>query len=326
MSHLLDWNPETFAALEQQILVARHRLHELDLFSDEGLVEILDRQPDAALGLSTMNADSMTFEWRDGDRGGVSGEVLLETVRRGQLWINCRQLMRHQPHLAQLVNEIYDELEGGNPRFRAEDRTANLLISSPSAVVHYHVDMPVNMLWHLRGRKRVWVYPPFDTRVASLQALENVCANKWSEEIPYDPSYDQYAEVFDAQPGQLITWPQLTPHRVTNLDGLNVSLSTEHKNPAARRRLNVHQANYFLRHRLGLNPTSASIDGVQAQAKQLLARSLRYAGKLTSTKPQVFAYPKSFVVDPSEPLGYRVLDGEAGKTVAPHMELEAVTA
>ncbi|WP_153558704.1 cupin-like domain-containing protein [Roseimaritima sediminicola] len=322
MSYLVDWNPATFGALEKRILLAEHRLHELDLFSDEGLVEILDRHPDAALGLSTMDRDSMTFEWRDGDRGGVSGETLLETVRRGQLWINCRQVMQHQPKLARLVDELYDELEAENPQFRAEDRTANLLISSPSAVVHYHVDMPVNMLWHLRGRKRVWVYPPFDTRVASLPVLEHVCCNKWSEEIPYDASYDTFAEVFDAEPGQLITWPQLTPHRVTNLDGLNVSLSTEHKNPAARRRLNVHQANYFLRNRLGLKPSSAEIDGWQAHAKQMLARGLRYAGKLLPNKPQPFAYPKSFVVDPNEPTGVRLLEGEAGQTAAPHLEYE----
>ncbi len=29
------------------------------------------------------------------------------------------------------------------------------------------------------------------------------------------------------EPGQLITWPQLTSHRVVHLEGLNVSLSTE---------------------------------------------------------------------------------------------------
>lgn len=319
MSLLIDWTREQFETLENDILVAQHRLHELDLFSDEGLIRIFDTQPDEALGLSTMDPDSHAFGWRDGDRGGVDGETLLEVIRRGHLWVNCRHLMRHQPEVARLIDEVYDELESRHRGFIAQNRTANLLISSPTAVVHYHVDMPVNMLWHLRGQKRVWVYPPFDTTVAPLDVIEHVCVGAWSEEIPYDEQFDASAQVFDAQPGQLITWPQLTPHRVTNLSGMNVSLSTEHKNPRARRRLNVHQANHFLRHRLGCTPRSAAADGLTAQIKQTMARSIRYASKLTRRPEQRFEYPKSFVIDPSSETGYRVLDGDAGQTAAPHM-------
>jgi len=326
MSLLIDWKPQDFAALEEGVIVARHALAESGLFTDEGLAEILDRHPDSALTLSTMGQDSMTFEWRDGDRNGVSGEELLETVKRGHLWINCREVLEHQPQLADLVNSVYDELEGGNRKFRAQDRSANLLISSPSAIVHYHVDMPVNMLWHLRGRKRVWVYPQFDPRFASLPVLEKVCAGIWSEDVPYKSEWDKYALVYDAEPGQLITWPQLTPHRVTNLDGLNVSLSTEHKNPRARRRLNVHQANYFLREKLGMNPNQADVHDLKSHAKQALARAVRYASKLTAKKQEQFVYPKSFIVDPSEPLGYRLLNGSNEPMVAPHLDEELATA
>lgn len=325
MSLLIDWNSQDFATLERGVLVAQHRLAETGLFSDEGLARILDRQPDSALTLSTMGEDSNTFEWRDGDRNGVPGQQLLETVKRGHLWINCRDVLSHQTELAQLVNDVYDELEAGNSRFRAEDRTANLLISSPSAIVHYHVDMPVNMLWHLRGRKRVWVYPHFDPRFANLPVLEKVCAGVWSEDVPYDTDWDKYALVFDAEPGQLITWPQLTPHRVTNLEGLNVSLSTEHKNARARRRLNVHQANHFLRTVMGRTPQHAEVDGCLAHVKQTLARSVRYSSKLMRKKPKQFVYPKSFVVDPNEPRGYRLLQDQKEVMVAPHLEGELIS-
>jgi hypothetical protein len=322
MSLLIGWKPQDFATLENGVIVAQHALADTGCFSDAGLAEILDRHPDSALTLSTMGEDSHTFEWRDGDRNGVSGSQLIETVKRGHLWINCREVLKHQPRLAELVNDVYDELEAANPGFRAQDRSANLLISSPSAVVHYHVDMPVNMLWHLRGRKRVWVYPYFDPRFASLPVIEKVCAGEWSEDIPYNSEWDKYALVFDAEPGQLITWPQLTPHRVTNLEGLNVSLSTEHKNPRARRRLNVHQANHFLRHKLGKSPDRAAVDGLQAHAKQTLARALRYTSKIMKKEKKQFVYPKSFVVDPDAPRGFRILAGQEGATVAPHLEHE----
>jgi hypothetical protein len=228
--------------------------------------------------------------------------------------------------LAELVNDVYNELEAGNPKFRAEDRTANLLISSPGAIVPYHVDMPVNMLWHLRGRKRVWVYPPFDARFASLTSLENVCTGRWSEDVPYEPEWDKYALTFDAEPGQLITWPQLTPHRVTNLEGLNVSLSTEHKNATARRRLNVHEANFLLRRRTGIAPASADVHGPVAYAKQALARVARLSSRLMKKQPPQFVYPKSFVVDPSQPRGYRLTVGDQEIAIAPHLEYELQSA
>ncbi len=326
MSLLVNWKPQDFATLEKGVLVAQHALADSGLFSDEGLAKILDQHPDSAMSLSTMGEDSSTFEWRDGDRNGVSGERLLNTVKQGHLWINVREVLSYQPALAALVDEVYDELEAGNSGFRAEDRSANLLISSPGAIVHYHVDMPVNMLWHLRGRKRVWVYPQFDQRFASLPALEQVCSGQWSEEVPYDDQWDKYALTFDAQPGQLITWPQLTPHRVTNLAGLNVSLSTEHKNKRARRRLNVHQANHFMRTRLGISPQSAEPDGLVAHAKQTLARVVRAGSRLTNRPSQQFVYPKSFVVDPDAPRGYRLIAGQEEVVTAPHLEYELQTA
>ena len=320
---LIDWTDNDFAAVEEGVLVARHGLEETGLFSDEALAEILDTHPSEDLSVSTMGVDPNHFDWREGHRNGVSGEELLKLVRSGQLWINCRKMLDHHPRHAAAIHALYDEIELNKPGFKAEDRTANLLISSPTAWVPYHVDMPVNMLWHIRGTKRVWVYPQFDTRFASIEVLEKVCSGEWSEDVPYDSSFDRYALVYDAQPGQLITWPQLTPHRVRNLDGLNVSLSTEHKNARARRRINVHTANYLLRKHLGKACRSIEVDGFTAHAKQALARGFRYAGKLVGKEKEQFVYPKTFVVDPHEPHGYRILDEHQDAIVARHEEVPA---
>jgi hypothetical protein len=306
------------------VLVARHRLADTKLFSDDALTEIIDRHPIEDFSVNTMGTDPQVFDWREGDRNGVPAAQLLELVREGQLWINCRKMLKHHPQHARVIHALYDEIEANNPAFKAEDRTANLLISSPTAWVPYHVDMPVNMLWHIRGVKRIWVYPPFDERFASPQVLEKVCSGEWTEDVPYDRSFDRYALVFDAQPGQLITWPQLTPHRVTNLEGLNVSLSTEHKNPRARRRINVLTANYLLRKHLGTTGMSTQVDGTAAHAKQALTRLSRYVGKAFGKKKEQFVYAKTFVVDPNAEFGFRLLGQEAKPVVAPHQELEAI--
>ena len=315
---LADWNADHFHSLEHGVLLAKHRLADTGLFSDENLIKIIDTHPAPDLSVNTMGTDTNHFEWREGDRNGVAGDVLLELVRKGRLWINCRKMLAHHPEFRKTFDAIYDELEEKSPGFQANDRTANLLISSPHALVHYHIDMPVNMLWHVRGRKRVWVYPHFDFRFASQRVVELVCSGEFSEDVPYEPEFDQFALVFDVEPGQLLTWPQMAPHRVTNLDSLNVSLSTEHKNPRAKRRINVHLANQFLRRTAGWNCTSAAVDGPIAHLKQGLARAVRFSKKLRGETKQQFTYPISFKVDPDSPTGYTLLDVPDDVLVAPH--------
>ncbi|MCR9293160.1 MAG: cupin-like domain-containing protein [bacterium] len=322
-SLLRGWTNDDFHMLEKGVIRAQHQLHETGLFSDESLAQLLDNQPDDFLTISTMGSDPTRFDWIEGDRNGASGREIVELVHAGKLWLNMRQLMKFQPAIAQVVHDIYDELESKSPGFTAQDRSANLLISSSTAMVPYHVDMPVNMLWHIRGKKRVWVYPHFDHRFASQTVLEKVCGGELSEDIPYDPEFDHYALVFDVEPGQLLTWPQLTPHRVQNLGGLCVSLSTEHKNARARRRINVHEANYWLRKHVGKFCNSASAEGIGAQARQALSRAIRLGRKLSAGKAkEQFVYTKSFAIDLQSPGGIRMLDVE---TRTPELLREAVS-
>ncbi len=320
-SLLADWTTDDFETLERGVLVANHRLAETGLFTDEALARILDTHPAEHLSVNTMGKTTEKFDWREGDRNGVPGDELVQMVREGHLWLNVRQVLQHQPEQAEVIGQLFSELEAGAPHFEAQDRTANLLISSPNAWVPYHVDMPVNMLWHIRGEKRAWVYPHFDKRFASSLVLEKVCSGEWSEDVPYDSEWDQYALVFDAQPGQLITWPQLAPHRVENLSGLNVSLSTEHKNARARRRLNVHTCNHVLRQKFGYACNSIEVEGFVAHLKQFIARADRYAGKLIGKEKEQWVYPKTFVLDPSQADGYRMLEGEKGIGASRHEEL-----
>jgi hypothetical protein len=159
----------------------------------------------------------------------------------------------------------------------------------------------------------------------SQDIVEQVCAGELSEDVPYDPEFDNYALVFDVEPGQLLTWPQLTAHRVTNIQGLNVSLSTEHKNHAATRRINVHLANQFLRRTFGWKCESMDVRGWAPHAKQAVARAARVWKKLKGEKQEHFTYPVTFRVDPNAPLGYSDLgDAFDGTYVAPHEELAAV--
>ncbi len=307
-SLLKDWTSEDYATVEHGVLLAKHRLHETGLFSDENLCRIIDSHPEKDFSINTMGHDTEKFEWREGDRNGLPAEEILRLVKDGHFWINCRKMLQNHADVRDAVNDIYDELEAKCPDFQAVDRSANLLISSPDALVHYHIDIPVNMLWHIRGRKRVWVYPHFDFRFASQEVVELVCAGELSEDVPYHPDLDDYALVFAPEPGQLLTWPQLTPHRVQNLDDLCVSLSTEHQNKRATRRMNVHRANKVLRKTFGRQPTHVAADGSLAHAKQFFARVM---GKLQrGPRPKAYTYPVTFRLDPQAPGGYVLLDDD----------------
>jgi len=311
-SYLDQWTPEQFEVLEQSILVARHRIHSTGLFSDDALADLIDKHPSNYLTIAAMGRDQNKFEWMVGDRNGLSARELLSAVRNGKLWLNVIAITRFHEEYKKLIDSVYNELEANNPRFQAKNRSGNILISSPNAMVYYHIDLPVNMLWHLRGEKRVWVYPPFDPRFVSSRNIERLIAGEMAEDMPYHAWFEDYALSFDVKPGDLITWPQNTPHRVTNLDGLNVSLSTEHRNARAQRRLNVHRANRLLRQRFGYDSRNTSPDGISARTKEAAIRGLTLWNRLTKKKvKEPFGYRKRFIVDPAAENGYRLLDGES---------------
>ncbi|HCS51599.1 cupin-like domain-containing protein [Rubinisphaera sp.] len=310
-SYLENWTPEQYQMLEKSVLVAQHRIHETGLFSDEALCELIDRHPDNYLTIAGMGNDASKFEWMTGERGDCSAQDLLRAVKEGQLWLNLVCLGRFHSEYNRLVNSVYDELEAKSRGFQARHRSSNLLISSPNAMVYFHIDLPVNMLWHLRGEKQVWVYPSFDSRFVSARNIERLINGEMAEDMPYQTWFEDYAISFRVKPGDMITWPQNTPHRVTNCDGLNVSLSTEHRNVIAKRRINVHLANSFLRKQFGCQSLSSDVRGISAQMKEMYARSMVLWNRLCKQKScEPFSYRKRFQVDPDAPKGYVMIENE----------------
>src|SRR5690606_15688972 len=108
---LENWSEDERAALHKAIFVARHRLAELDLFSDERLIDILSRHPARDLGINTMGTDpARRDQWREGVAEGLSPEKLFECVAKGKLWLNLRRVMDHHREYRDLVNDLYDEM------------------------------------------------------------------------------------------------------------------------------------------------------------------------------------------------------------------------
>ncbi|MCC2113138.1 MAG: hypothetical protein KDJ16_13975, partial [Hyphomicrobiales bacterium] len=127
----------------------KHGLHDSDLFSDAALTKLIERYPEQLYDVSTMSGDRHDKStWRYGRFGRLPGHDVLAAVRTGQLWINLRDVgavdKRYGDLLAAMFDEIEDRVPGLGGTFR---RKLGILISSPSAQVFYHADIPGQSLW-----------------------------------------------------------------------------------------------------------------------------------------------------------------------------------
>ncbi|WP_144857971.1 hypothetical protein [Marihabitans asiaticum] len=281
---------------------ARHRLHEHPAFQPGALADLLDRVPRDIVHPYTMGSDpARTDQWRRGEVTHLSGAQLLEVVERGRLWLNIVDVGTHDPTIADLTRGLYAEITDLAPGFAPTSVKATLLIASPTAQVYYHADNQPNALWHLRGSKRLFVYPK-GQRFITDEQLERIVAGVADEQLPYRPELDQHATVMDLEPGDVAWWPQNSPHRVVNLAGLNVSLSTEHRTAASTRRERITASNHALRRGMPALPPSSTDRGLATSGKIALGRVLRRAIRRTGAPGP----PPTFEIDPSCDGGVRL--------------------
>jgi hypothetical protein len=270
---LFEWPAQQ--QLKDTVVRISHNLLDTGLFTDDSLIELFDtHDPDELLVYSMGDDHHALDDFKFGSRGSLTAVELLAAVQSGKIWLNIINMMSNHTVFEELVNAIYDELEAKVPGFKTVHRSANLLVSSPRAQVYYHADAPLNMLWHLRGRKRVWVYPG-DERFAPREWVEMIFTRESDDDLPYFPEFDKYATSHELSPGSMLTWPQNTPHRVENISGLNVSLTTEHYTPEAKKKRVTYLANRYLREWFHIPTTSTELNGALPMLKRTAYRVAR---------------------------------------------------
>jgi len=293
-----DWSEDKAARFGRDTLLFRHTLHERPMFSDEALAEVLDRYPRERLGVFTMGRDLEDWKsWRRGDARDMSGHQLMQAVQAGRIWLNLREANAHLPEYAALCDEISAEKER-HIGVSLLKRDLGLLISSPGAMVFYHLDVPLTSLWHIRGDKRVWFYPRTEPFISD-EAIERCITKEAEGQFAFRPEWDADAHVIDMKPGDMATWAQNRPHRVQNGPTVNVTLSMEFMTPSALARANVLYANAQLRKRFGARPKVQDRLGPRMLAKLALARAM----KTSEAGRKVYRpiLPATFVLDPARP-------------------------
>jgi len=288
----------------QYTVKLRHTLTDHDMFSDESIAALIDTVDPSHIKIETMPADGYDMRaWSPCDRTGLTGMQVLDAVRSGRIWIELKALEEIDDRFADVLSSLYRELEADLP-FKTFKRKLNLLVSSPGARMFYHFDVPGQTLLQLRGRKRIWIYPP-SAPFLRPENVENTVRSVGTEGLDYQEWFDDYAEVHDMEPGDLLHWALNGPHRVANDDTLSVSLTTEHWTPEVRRSYALNYGNGILRSVAHWRPRSRATAGAAFWAKAAMTAAWRASGM---QKKQTYVWVPGHRIDPDAPNGVRRIE------------------
>ncbi|WP_375409518.1 hypothetical protein [uncultured Methylobacterium sp.] len=301
-----NWTDRHSQLWGNQPVRVEHRLNRSPMFSMEGLAELIDRYPREHYSLVQMGAPGQRKLWREGEIGNLTGAEVIQAISRGRMWLNLRRVAHVDTRYRDLVNAIFGELGERVPGFRSQDESIGILISSPNAQVYYHADLPGQSLWQIHGAKRVYLYPAVKPFLAP-EHLEDIALLGVEVNMPYEAWYDEHAQVFEFKAGEMLNWPLNAPHRIENLDCLNVSMTMEYWTEEFKRAQVVTVANAILRHRFGRVAKSRSTEGLGFWSKRVAQRLLRDSAALKRERKAL--RPISFRLD-REHLG-EILDLKA---------------
>jgi len=274
MSIFENWTDEHTAKFRKDILSVRHKLEETGLFTDAALADLLDKHPSEKLDVCTMGHDHPLYpnKFRTGDFRDVSGKDLIAAAKAGAVWINVRQAMNIHSEYKAVLDNMYGSIAAitGKPAFNAR---GGILISSPVAKVPYHCDQTETILWHVRGKKRIYIYPLTEEFLPD-EAYHSIITQSREDDVPYSPDMDEHARVFDLEPGEMISWRLNSPHRVDN-STYCVSVTTEYSTRESAFKNSVMYTNAVLRQRFGVKSRWAASSLPEKYVKSVAGRVLR---------------------------------------------------
>ena len=302
-SMITDWPEGNADKFQKEIMGFGHDLAGTGLFTDAALINLLERHPSELLDVCTMGqADHPQFpnKFRTGDFREASGETLLKVAKAGRVWINCREAMNVHKDYKDVLDMMYGELaeRTGNATFNPR---GGILISSPVARVPYHFDKTETLLWHVRGKKRMYIYPQTE-KFISDEAYENTLTNAIEDDIPFDESFEDFANAIDIPENTALCWELNAPHRVDN-QTFCVSVTTEYSTQKSGMKNAAMLTNAALRRYFGMNPSYRNDGEMKRKVKSIFGRALSKTKlapdntDLDMVSFKVVDHAKGFIVD-----------------------------
>jgi len=296
MTIITDWTSETTAAFQSSIVVFSHNLSDKALFSDAALIDLITNHPTHLTDVCTMSRSKnpqYPHRLRTGDFRDCSPEELFEAAVSGKIWINLRKAMNiHSPYAALLTN-MYKEI-AAHTRQKPFNANGGILITSPVARTPYHFDKTETILWHIRGPKRIFIYP-VNPKFIPDESYESAVTNMAHDDLPYKAEFDAEATIINLQEGQAVSWPLSSPHRVEN-SGLCVSVTTEFSSRESGLKNAAMIANATLRQKFGITPSWTKESHLNRLIKSALGIMLKKTNLAVISKQTDFV---TFKVDPN---------------------------
>lgn len=261
-----NWEPRHERLFGHEIVRLNHRLRETGLFTREAIGRLVECCPEHEFGLEAMDDNLNNPHRLYGIRGDASGLEVIDAIEKGRIWMNIRRVMDWAPEYRKLLDEIFAEFQARMPGFATFKRNLGVLVSSPNANVFYHADIQGQSLWQIEGVKKVYLYPRSEAFMSDEQ-VEKILLRETDESMRFEPWFDEYADVIDLQPGEMVTWPLYAPHRIHNHDCLNISVTMEHWTRETWNSYAVHYGNGVLRRTVGWNGGSTVPNGLHVYPK-----------------------------------------------------------
>lgn len=272
---------------ERDAFRLKFEIEPADLFSRESLVDAAARLPESLVEFNDGAVPKSLPEGRKPDEVVSTRQAILEN-ERFHLWVGLKLICRLPEYrqvihdllasVEPLVNELYGDMK---------KREGFIFVSSPGAVVPYHMDPEHNFLVQIEGRKTVTIFDRTDPRVLTEEDIEkNYTIGH--QRLALKPELEPLARHFELGPGDCLHIPISMPHYVVNDDSTSVSMSVTFKSDRAERRARVYKLNHHMR-KLGWAPRpfgrSRPADEVKAfiGAIYLGARSLQRRRKSSSS-------------------------------------------
>lgn len=282
MSNIMNQRRTRYPGPIAEAKIHPHTLNDRGFAEDEALAALLDRYPAELFDINLYDYDAEgQVSLRTGARGRLSGAELLEAIKQGRLWVNLRQVETGWPELWDAAMEDFRRIQATYPGMKAVRNAGQLILSSPRSGAPYHFDAAGVVLFHLRGKKRVFVYPGDEAHLPERK-MEQVVARQTTEELPYTLAFEDDAQVMDLEPGQALTWPIYAPHRVENQGRFCVSLSMDFQTWTSRFRNGALFANAAVRKAGGRPRFTDAMSRPELAARWAASVALRKAGVLKS--------------------------------------------
>lgn len=225
------------------------------------------------------------------------GDALAD-VAKANAWTSLLNIQTDDLYRT-LVDEILDSVK---PMVDAVDpgmsyRAGWIFVTSPRAVTPFHMDMEHNFILQILGKKRLYVWDPFDRSVVTERGRERFLAYQQRELVRFYEDHRKKAFVFDLEPGMGGYMPSTAPHMVENGDGPSITVSFTYYTDSTRRRNLLYRGNTHLR-RLGFDPppigSHAVRDSAVATAMKLYSGAKELAMRAAGKEVQPTTAPYAF--------------------------------